>query len=371
LLALSMVLAGAPARGSPDSPAPTTHPTAGKLVLIPTFLRDADLAPLAATIDGTLSDAARDLGFTLVPPPEGAASEDPEAAPRTRIDTPGALVVHVSLSQSSPEQFTLRVYAGAQKREVTVGRADVVPRAVALFRDLVRPNPVAPAQAAAPTKAKKLAGRITLMANAGAFGGLVGFSIEETSGSNDPRLLVPLTIAGAGIGLGAAYLASEEWEVGPADAWYFAAGTWWPTAAGHLIFQGRFASTRQDRDRWAFGLLGGGVGGTLAILGLALHPMSDMGAIVANVAGAGGLGVGALIELGVRRSAAQVPYSGMGYGAALGWLAGAAVALQLKPSKRKDTPAAGMPLFGVLGESSRGPLRAPVIGIGYTGLFPR
>jgi hypothetical protein len=355
LLALSMVLASAPASASPDSPA-SPHAAAGKLVLVPTLVTDRELAPLAATIDATLSDAARDLGFTLVPASEG---------------TPGALVVRVSLSQSSPEQFTLQVYTGAERREVIVGRADIVPRAVALFRDLVRPNTVPPAQAAAPAKAKKLAGRITLMANAGAFGGLVGFSIQMTSGSADPRLLVPLTVVGAGIGLGASFLASEEWEVGPADAWYFAAGAWWPTAAGHLIFQGRFAGTRQDRDRWGFGLVGGGVGGTLAILGLALHPMSDAGAILANAAGAGGLGVGALLELAARRSAAHAPYSGMGYGAALGWLAGAAVALHLKPSKRKDKIAAGMPLFGVLGESSAGPLRAPVIGIGYTGLFPR
>ncbi len=176
-------------------------------------------------------------------------------------------------------------------------------RAVVLLRDLVsRPAGTAPAPADAAAGAKSRSpGGSGQSPHRGAAsrdasrswptrprlrGPLVGASIQLGSGSNDPRLLYPLMLAGAGIGLGASYLASGEWEVGTGDAWYWASGVWWPTAAGHLIFQGRFAATRADSDRWVFGVIGGGVGATLATLGLAHHPLSAGGAIHANAGGA-------------------------------------------------------------------------------------
>jgi hypothetical protein len=237
-------------------------------------------------------------------------------------------------------------------------------------------------------------------------------------------------IAGAGVGLGAAYLASGEWETGTGDAWYFAAGAWWPTLAGHLIFQGRFAATRADSDRWVFGLLGGGLGATIATLGLTLHGMSDGDAAIAHSGGGLGLMLGALIEIGARGDVHQVPFSGMGYGAGLGWLGAAALATQLhvdplrvvavdggfalgglagaalgsplllgNPTaarqrawagvtagsavaggvafgalgaaltrpRRNETRSAGMPLFGVIGESQAGSRSAPILGLGYAG----
>jgi hypothetical protein len=359
LLALSLAVAAAPARAFNDPPVTAARTTTSKLVLFPTAFDDKDLAPLAASLDEALADAVRDLGLSPI---------SPQA---TRTSMRDAMAVHVSLDPVSPGVVLLRMRVGDGEHEERVAQGDVVVRAVALLRDLTRAAPLPPPPTPLPTAGKTLSGRITLMATSAAFGALVGFSIQKASGSNDPRLLVPLTVAGAGIGLGASYLASGEWEVGPADAWYFAAGTWWPTAAGHLLFQGRFAATRQDRDRWVFGLLGGGVGGTLSILGLALHPMSDAGAIVANAGGAGGLGLGGLIELAVRHSAKEAPYSGMGYGAALGWLAGAAVALHLKPKRPTDRPSGGSgPCLGVIGETFLGARRLPVIGVGYTGPFP-
>lgn len=39
-------------------------------------------------------------------------------------------------------------------------------------------------------------GRVSLIANATLFGGLVGYSIQRGSGSTDPRLLVPLMVVG-------------------------------------------------------------------------------------------------------------------------------------------------------------------------------
>ncbi len=176
--------------------------------------------------------------------------------------------------------------------------------------------------------------------------------------STAPYLLYPLLVAGAGIGLGASYLASEEWEVGTGDAWYFAAGAWWPTLAGHLIFQGRFAATRTDSDRWVFGLVGGGLGATLATLGLALHsPMSDGDAAIANSGGGLGLLLGAMAELGARGDVHQVPFSGMGYGAGLGWLGAAALATQLHVDARCVAAVdGGFALGGLVGAALGSPL---------------
>ncbi len=315
-----------------------------------------------------------------------------------------------------------------------VARANLSVRAVVMLRAALAGHNRAPAvalAAPAPEVPRNLPGRITLTANATALGGLVGYSVERASGSTAPYLLYPLLVAGAGVGFGASYLASEEWEVGTGDAWYFAAGAWWPTLAGHLIFQGRFAATRADSDRWVFGLIGGGLGATIATLGLALHsPMSDGDAAIAHSGGGLGLLIGSLVELGARGDLRQVPFSGMGYGAGLGWLGAAALATQLHVDplrvvavdggfaigglagaalasplllgassqgrqrawvgvtagsavaggaafgalgaallrpRRPEKPSAGMPVFGVIGESQAGAKSAPILGVGYAG----
>ncbi len=397
LSGLSM-LAGSASSSAAAPPAAARAPAA-PLLLLPTAVADAggarparaddaDLGRLAETLDALLAETAQDLAIPASPPspvspaaPPPLGLHDVDLVARARAA--GARVVLPSLRATPAGDVELRVVlaspAGAlEVRSERVARADLAVRAVVLLRDLVsRPGPAAAPPTGgtetkpAPARTKKLAGRITLMANATAFGGLVGASIQLGSGSSDPHLLYPLLIAGAGIGLGASYLASGEWEVGVGDAWYWAAGVWWPTAAGHLIFQGRFAATRADSDRWVFGVIGGGVGASLATLGLALHPISDGGAIIANAGGALGLMTGAFVELGVRHSAAQVPFSGMGYGAGLGWLAAAAVATQVRlggPAKKvSGVFGAGMPLVGVIGESRAALSSAPIVGVGYAG----
>jgi hypothetical protein len=371
-LALSIALTAPPAFAHKEgSPCPAGQPRT-KVGVARTLTPDAALRTLARSLDAVLEDAARDLGFTMLPPaPEGPAN-DPERleeAINTWHSTPCSHLVRVTLRAVAPDAVELRLVVDEEVRVEHVAQADVAVRAVALLRDVLRAGPVAPPPAPVHAPAERLAGRITLMANSAAFGGLVGFSIQKASGSDDPRLLVPLTIVGAGIGLGAAYVASGEWEVGTGDAWFFAAGAWWGTAAGHLVFQGRFAATRQDQDRWVFGLVGGGLGASLATLGVAVRDISDAGAVVANAGGAAGLGLGALVELGARRSTAQVPYTGMGYGAALGWLAAATVAVNV-PMRFPGKHLAGMPQLGVIGESSVGLRRAPIVGVGYAGSLP-
>ena len=60
------------------------------------------------------------------------------------------------------------------------------------------------------TAPKPSAGRTSLAVNATFFGGLVGYSIQRASGSEDPRLLYPLLAVGAGGGLVSSILVAEE-----------------------------------------------------------------------------------------------------------------------------------------------------------------
>ncbi len=395
--ALSIVGASVPVLAAPPAlqktPGETRPPPITSVMLLPTAIAgargarpvrpdDADLGPLAQDLDTLISDTAQDLGLAVIAPPPASprAPRLADADLLARAMEAREVVILPSLRATSNGDVELRLAmarpkaASVELRDERVPRADLSARTVVLLRDLVSRSPsLPPLPPAAPAQEKKkLAGRITLMANSAVAGGLAGFSIELASGSNDPRLLYPLMIAGAGVGLGAAYLASGEWEVGTGDAWYFASGLWWPTAAGHLIFQGRFAATRAESDRWVFGLVGSGLGASIATLGLALHPMSDAGAVIAHSGGAAGMLLGAFTEMAARRSASQVPYAGMGYGAALGWLAAAATATQVRIG-RADRGAGnigGMPLLGVIGESSAGARSAPVVGLGYAGALP-
>ncbi len=353
-------------------------PVAANLIVLPTSAAIPELDGAARELDTLLADTARDLGLTPTSRPgEPRASSEvlAELANASHTAVLQAELVPIAGTDDLELRMALAVPGAArlETRAERRKRAEVSLLAVVQLRDLVargqRPDAAAPRERKA---RERLAGRVTLMANAAALGGLVGYSIERGSGGDDPTLLVPLTIVGAGIGLGASYLASGEWDVGTGDAWYFAAGSWWGTASGHLIFQGRFAATRTDSDRWVFGLVGGGLGATLSTLGLALHPMSDAGAIVASGGGAVGLGVGALVEIAARRSASQVPYAGMGYGAGLGWLAAATVAVNVSPLLPKHLASLpGLPTLGVLGESRAtraGAARSePIYGLAYGG----
>ncbi len=322
--------------------------------------------------------------------------------------------------------------ASPSSQRAQIPPADLAVKAVVMLRALLghgaAREPII-AVPALPPDGTTLGGRVSLFVNATLFGGLVGFSIQRASGSDDPRVLYPIIGVGAGIGLGAAYLASREWSVNAADAWYFAAGAWWPSLAGHMIYQGRFAP-RSPNDRWVFGLLGGVAGAGIATLGLTLGSMSEGGVALAHSGGGFGLAFGALLEIVARGDAKAVPFSGMGYGAGIGWLAAAALATRVQLSaarvlsadvgaivfglagagaaspllvtahgdpmkqrawaaitlgasvtgaivggfvgkrfegSRRRTGADGAPLFGIIGESAVGEVRAPVFGAGWQG----
>src|SRR5262249_17259721 len=162
-------------------------------------------------------------------------------------------------------------------------------------------------------------------------GGFAGYSIQRASGSSDPRVLYPLLAVGAGVGLGGSLLAAGEGGVGYGEAFYIAAGEIWPTLAGELIYVGRF-SPRTPADPRFFGLVGGVSGLTLATLGLTLHGMSEGGALLAHSGGGFGMVLGGLTEIMVRGDVHTTPAAGLGYGAALGWLAASAAAIHAQVS---------------------------------------
>jgi hypothetical protein len=394
LAALGILAAATPSRGdervpdAPGAPAARVPPKITALALLPTAVAeaggprrvradDADLGPVATALDALLADTAQDLHLSVVAPPAAGAGRplgDADLLARARAARAAVLLPSVRAEGGGDVEVRLALArpgaSAVEARSARVPRDDLALRAVVLLRDLVsRPAPIA-APPPAPAPEEKLAGRVTLMVNGAALGGLAGASIQLASGSSDPRLLYPLMIAGAGVGLGAAYLASGEWYVGTGDAWFFASGAYWPTAAAHLVFQGRFAATRADSDRWAFGLVGSGLGVTLATLGLTQHHMTDGGALLAHSGGAAGMLIGALVEMGARRSAAEVPFTGMGYGAAIGWLAAATVAVNVRPIWPLRHRTAGLPFLGVVGQTQAGPRSAPAFGLGYSGPLP-
>jgi hypothetical protein len=306
---------------------------------------DRDTAALLVGLDGLLADTAQDLGLTLdlthraVPGAERL--KEHELAEQARAMGAALIVPRLSWTDGDIDLRIVVARPGAKAllaRVERVHRRDLEVRAAVMLRDLVNelvarhpappPPPRAPEPLAIPAKS---AGRAALAANATVFGGFVGYSVLRSSGSEDPRLLYPLLAVGAGIGLGGSLIIANEWDVGSGDAWYLAAGGIWPTLAGHLIYEGRFAQYATSPDeRWAFGLVGGTVGLSVATLGLALHGASEGGAVVAHSGGGLGLVLGGLGELASRGDIGDTPFTGMGYGAGFGWLAAAALATQIR-----------------------------------------
>jgi hypothetical protein len=337
---------------------------------------------MATGLDALLSDTAHDLGLTVDltyrAPANVARLKEADLVAQARAV--GGVLISPSLEVFPGGDVEIRLLlADARSRALRlrverVARDDLPVRAVVMLRDLVTELRASGSLEAAPfeldrkpprgvlaTPARS-AGRATLAINATAWGGLVGFSIQRASGSDDPRLLYPLLAVGAGIGLGGAIIVAEEWDVGVGDAWYIVSGAWWPTLSAHLIYEGRFGDLTGNTDlgdeRWAFGLIGSTTGIALATLGLTLRGMSEGGALLAHSGGGLGLVLGGLTELAVRGDIYRVPFAGMGYGAGLGWLATAAVATWVRVSPSRVL---SIDLGGIVGGLGGAALASPLL----------
>src|SRR5262249_19816982 len=135
-----------------------------------------------------------------------------------RIGVDGSNIV-VRIVAVQPGSHVLLV----RTEQIKAGELEV--RAVLMMRDLVHaagvkgapPAPTPQANPSAVVEPAHSPGKAVLALNAAAFGGYVGFALQNAGGSNDPRLTYPLIALGTGIGLGGAVLASEEWDIGVGD----------------------------------------------------------------------------------------------------------------------------------------------------------
>jgi hypothetical protein len=350
--------------------------TGGRIVVWPTLTPagdDASPVPLhkpsvsdralvgrAQELDATLRDAAADLGFTLDvadPGPAPGHARDSDiveraAKPRGAANA-GTWVVSARLEPSGGDSFVERIVAvppngrELRVRVETVKDADVSVRGLVMLRDLLSPAAAALAEATERERERvdtsaqlgivsplRSPGRAVLAVNAALFGGYTAYSIQRSSGSTDPRVLYPLLALGTGVGIGGALLVSDEWDVGTGDAWYLAAGAWWGVVSGVLITDGLHVQPLTDRYAWGIGT---GLGGlALSTFALTRKKMDEGGAVLAHSGAALGLFVGGVAELAYRGSTTgAAPYTGGGYGTAIGLVGAGAMAVwvQTSPSR--------------------------------------
>jgi hypothetical protein len=183
-----------------------------------------------------------------------------------------------------------------------------------------------------------------------------------------------------------------------------------------------------DEERWSFGLVGTTTGLGLTTLALALRRPTPGDAALVHSGAAYGSAIGGLVEYGVDGEIGGIPAAGLGYGAAIGWLAAGTTSLHVDPSPGQvlaldlgaalgglggaalasplvvddpspdaqraflgiaagatvagaalalwlagsvDAPEAAVwPSFAVLGQSEVGSRRAPIYGVGWSGAAP-
>jgi hypothetical protein len=138
---------------------------------------------------------------------------------------------------------------------------------------------------------------------------------------------------GAGLGVGASLLVADEWDISEGDAWYLAAGAYWPGASGFLIAESYEAS----RDnQFLAGLVGATTGVGLGTVALATGDVGDGGAVLTHSGGAFGMLFGAITEVAIEGSSdTTTPTRGMGIGTGVGVLAAGVAATQVSISSSR------------------------------------
>jgi len=332
---------------------PTLTPAgddAGQAALHKPSPADGTLAARSQELDVTLRDAVQDLGFTLDVADQGptlARTRDLDLIERAGKSSsrggpqdPGTWVVSARLEPAGGDTFLLRIVAIPPKskqlrvRVEKVSSADVSVRGLVLLRDLLStpsglqadtgPKPQ-DSNASGLMPPLRSPGRAVLAANAALFGAFTAYSVQRASGSEDPRLLYPLLTLGTGIGLGGALLVAEEWDVGTGDAWLLAGAGWWGAAAGVAIANGRHVQPLTDRYAWGVG--GGLIGLSLGTLALTRGKADEGDAVLVTSGATVGLGLGSLAEFFyVGDIESRTPYTGAGYGTAIGLVAAGTLA---------------------------------------------
>ncbi len=316
----------------------------------------------AAVVDATLRDTVGDLGLELEVKPGPAEPLGDKPAAQWLISP--RLVVEGA-------RMTLRLVAVAPGSRVELSReehfdgeelASLEVRTVVMLRDLYEagrrterePAPDPAARSPLEPTAPPSSGRAVLALNSAALGGYFGFTMQRASKSRDTRLVYPLVALGAGLGLGASLLVADEWDVSYGDAWYLAAGAWWPAGAGLLLADGYGA---EPQYRFAYSLVAATGGAALATVGIAMSGMTEGDAVLAHSGGAFGALFGAMVEMGYRGDTAGSLTLGLGWGTVSGVVVLGTVATQVDlPASRMLLLDLSTSLGGLAGAAAASPL---------------
>jgi hypothetical protein len=329
--------------------------------------KDGALRERAREIDAILTDAAQDLGLLV---------DVGSAAPRLpRVVRDGELVEAARASKAwliSPRierdgsQLIIRIVAVPPGSKVALLREEratpetLAVRVVVMLRDLVnarggQASPEVPverrhAEHDEPPDARGRArspGRGVLSISMAAYGGYVGYALQKASRGDDPRLLYPLMAIGTGVGLGAATIVADEWDVG--------VGAAWPATSALLITAGH--GLEPPGDRHAFALLSGLAGMGLTSVVLSQKSIGEGPALLTHSGGALGMFLGGLGELAIKGTTDATAEKGLGYGAGAGVLLAGVVATQIQvPAGRIWAADLGAGVGALAGAAASSPL---------------
>jgi hypothetical protein len=303
--------------------------------------QDEEVRRRGAAVDQTVAEALEDMGLEVVASAENAPADGdlPQIArggwafaPRLELRPGGAILRVVAVTPGSRVLFVREEdLEGNELRALSV-------RTVVMVRDLVeagrskdvdRQSAPKPSRVHRPPPRPLSPGRSVLALNATLLGGYLGYTMQRASGSPNSRLVYPMVALGAGLGLGASLLVADEWNIGEGDAWYLAAGIYWPGASGFLIAD---SYGKKVEQRYLYGLLGATTGVGLGTLALATGKLSEGGAVLTHSGGAFGMLFGAMTEVAIDPDTEGTPTRGMGFGAGVGVLAAGIAATQVEIS---------------------------------------
>jgi len=360
---VSLVVVIEPARAADDS----------DVWVLPTQVRPesrgpVDLAPIAHRLDLVLSEAVRDFGMTprLGEPRLGARDEASltELAREASVLSP-----EIGLEGTELELRLTMVPRASRVLLVRVQRiepSDVEVKSLGMLRELLEPSfervrddcPPAlgvPGTEGRPTEYSE--GRVVLALHAAALGGYLGFALQRASGSNDARLTYPLAALGAAVGVGAAVIVADEWDINVSRAWFLGGSIVWPGVGTQLLVDAD--GPESPGRRYLLGILGSVGGLTLATAGLALGEVTEGGAALTHSGAVMGLLMGGLGEMTIRGDAELTPRRGMGIGALSGVLLAGTLATQLDVPSSTDVLA--IDLSALLGGLTGAALGTPVL----------
>lgn len=337
--------------------------------------KDGALAERAYELDAIITDAAQDLGLSLdigakTPRLPGVVREaDLIAASRTSH----AWVISPRIERDGG-QLLIRLVAVPPDSKVALVREErTTPEGLALqvvvmLRDIVNAHSVkatstqpesgprpAPDESPDAKGRAPSSGRAVLMATMAIYGGYIGYGLQKASRGDDPRLLYPMMAIGAGVGLGAATIVADEWDVGVGDAWYLAAGAFWPAASALMLTTGY--DLQPSGDRHAFALLSGIGGMGIATAVLAQKSIGEGPALLTHSGAALGGFLGGLSELAIEGTTEATPYKGIGYGVGAGLLlSGTAAAFVNVSANRIQSADLGAGIGALAGAAAASPL---------------